>query len=105
VPGDVSVASADGGGAGGAGVEGCVCTSSRATVEDEKKRRGVPLVVGSCRTHRRQILTFRAEDVTDAMADDRWDAGAGADESWYENVGERQAPRIASNLRNKVRNF
>jgi hypothetical protein len=78
VSGGVSVASSDGGGGGGAGVVGCVCTSSRAMAEDERKRRGVPLAVGVGRTHRRQMLKFRIEGVTDAMVVDKMVAGVGA---------------------------
>jgi hypothetical protein len=63
--------SSEGGGAGGAAVEGCVCTSSRAVAEDERKRRGVPLVLESCRTHRRHVLNCRTDGVTDAMAINR----------------------------------
>jgi large subunit ribosomal protein L4 len=67
VPGEVRVVSSEGGGVGGAAVEGCVCTSSRAVAEDERKRRGVPLVLESCRTHRRHVLNCRIDGVTDAI--------------------------------------
>ena len=46
------------GGGGGVAFVGCVCTSSRATAEVERRRR-VPLAAGSCRTHLRQALNWR----------------------------------------------
>jgi hypothetical protein len=66
--GAVRVVSSEGGGDGGAAVEDCVCTSSRATAEDERKRRGMPLAPDICRTHRRHVLNCRADGVTDAIA-------------------------------------
>lgn len=46
--------------------------------EDERKRRGVLLTVGVGRTHRRQMLKFRIEGVTGAMAVEETEAGVGA---------------------------
>jgi hypothetical protein len=66
--GEVKVASSEGGGVGGAGVEDCVWTSSRAIAEDERKRRGVPLVLDIWRTHRRHVLNCRVDGAMDAMA-------------------------------------
>lgn len=62
------VASSDGGGLGGAGVEDCVCTSSRAAAEDEKKRCGLPLALARWRTHLIHVLNCRIDGGTDAMA-------------------------------------
>jgi hypothetical protein len=78
--GEVSVVSSEGGGAGGAGVDDGICSSARATAEDERNRRGVPLAVGSCRTHRRHVLNCRSDGVTGgAMAiSDRGDEGHAA---------------------------
>lgn len=58
----------EGGGGGGCGVDGCVCSSSRAMAEDESNRRGVPLALGNWRTHRRHVVNCRKDGVTDAMA-------------------------------------
>lgn len=55
----------DGGGGGVAFAEG-VCNSSRATAEVESRRR-VPLALGSCRTHLRQVVNCRIDGVA-AMA-------------------------------------
>jgi hypothetical protein len=66
--GKVSVVSSEGGGVGGEGVDDGVCNSARAIVEVERKRRGVPLAVGSCRTHLRHVVNCRSDGVTGAMA-------------------------------------
>jgi hypothetical protein len=55
---------------GGVALDGCVCSSSRATAEVERRRRGEPLALGICRTHRRQALNCRIDGVTEAMAID-----------------------------------
>lgn len=97
--------SSDGGGAGGAGVEGCVCMSSRAAAEDERKRRGVPLAVGSCRTHRRQTLKCRTDGVTDAIGTEGGvaDVSGGWLRSCFQNVRpprpNRKPPRVTSTPR------
>jgi hypothetical protein len=70
----VRVTSSDGGGVGGAGVEDCVCTSSRAAAEDERNRRGVLLALERWRTHRIHVLNCRIDGGTDAMAIGRGDA-------------------------------
>jgi large subunit ribosomal protein L4 len=87
--------SSEGGGAGGAAVEGCVCTSSRAIAEDERKRRGVPLVLEICRTHRKHVLNCRTDGVTDAMASNRGVAGVFARRTAARKCGSRG---LGSNL-------
>jgi hypothetical protein len=50
---------------------GCVCTSSRAAAEVERRRRE-PLALGRCRTHRRHALNCHIDGVTRAMAMMAW---------------------------------
>ena len=53
------------GGGGGEEVDGWVCRSSRATADEERNRRDVPLrageVLADCRTHRRHAPNCRTD--------------------------------------------